>query len=498
MNQLSERYLNTGGDPRALPSYASLRDELSKRSHPARPDVSWPLVQKHCLALFEQNGVELQTLACYTQARMQLAGLSGLNEGLEILEALINYQWEVLWPPQAHARVEILTDLSRRLQKMMRTLPLSYSDLNLDQLYLAEEHLARLNKALQRREVKHLCQFDTLASLVQNIMIRLENHEEVNTDAVIPQAETEEAEEKTIVAPPPLVPPVDVTPSPVVRQEKVPQPVKAGVKKTVVRPSAVPPAGVTPSPVLTQEEAPDPVRWIYVAQPKVEVLKAMKPGAMAWRPFVAGLCVMLAAGGTVLLGWDKVFPPNPLLVQLQASVTPFATPLSPDELASLSPGTTLPENLVEQTQQQLAEIEKFGPDWPVEYGHQLVQQVKALKPEDDATKKLALMWQQQLNVAALSANDMSGWHQGMEQLQQLTAKLNALDSQRGKYITVSELKSVVYTATQAFNRSIPVEEQLRLFAATPSDIHRRQAEIALEQLQKRYFLLRQEQDAVTQ
>lgn len=67
--------LKTGGDPRTLPDYAALRDELSKLTHPARPDVNWQYVQRLCLSIFEQNGVELQTAAWYTLARTHLSGL---------------------------------------------------------------------------------------------------------------------------------------------------------------------------------------------------------------------------------------------------------------------------------------------------------------------------------------------------------------------------------------------------------------------------------------
>lgn len=96
MNDITPHKIKTGGDPRTLPDYAALRDELSKLTHPARPDVNWQYAEKLCLSLFEQNGVELQTAAWYTLARTHLAGLSGLNEGLAILEALISHQWGAL------------------------------------------------------------------------------------------------------------------------------------------------------------------------------------------------------------------------------------------------------------------------------------------------------------------------------------------------------------------------------------------------------------------
>ncbi|WNN54648.1 hypothetical protein RIN66_03600 [Hafnia alvei] len=51
--------LNSGGAPRTLPDYSTLREELSKLTHPARPDVNWRYAEKLRLSLFEQNGGEL-------------------------------------------------------------------------------------------------------------------------------------------------------------------------------------------------------------------------------------------------------------------------------------------------------------------------------------------------------------------------------------------------------------------------------------------------------
>lgn len=107
--------IKTGGDPRTLADYVTLREELSKLTHPARPDVNWRYVEKLCLSLFEQNGVQLQMAAWYTLTRTQLACLFGLNEGLAILEDLISHQWGKLWLQPVHARMEILSTLSQRL-----------------------------------------------------------------------------------------------------------------------------------------------------------------------------------------------------------------------------------------------------------------------------------------------------------------------------------------------------------------------------------------------
>ena len=92
----SEVKLKTGGDPRSLPDYAALRDEISKLTHPARPDVDWRYVETLCLRLYEHNGVELQTASWYTIARMHTTGLSGLNEGLALIAALTRHHWSVM------------------------------------------------------------------------------------------------------------------------------------------------------------------------------------------------------------------------------------------------------------------------------------------------------------------------------------------------------------------------------------------------------------------
>lgn len=86
--------VRTGSDPRSLSEFMALREEMSKLTHSARPDVNWKPVET--LALFKMNGVELQTGAWYTLARSHLARVSGMNEGLNILVVLLNHQWAQL------------------------------------------------------------------------------------------------------------------------------------------------------------------------------------------------------------------------------------------------------------------------------------------------------------------------------------------------------------------------------------------------------------------
>lgn len=131
------------------------------------------------------------------------------------------------------------------------------------------------------------------------------------------------------------------------------------------------------------------------------------------------------------------------------------------------------------------------------YGDRLVQQALTLWPEE--AKPLAQQWHKQISVAGLAESELNGWHQGMTQLQQLTNRLNALDEQKGKYMTVSELKSAVFAMSQSFSHTVPLEEQLRLLSILPagqpvSAGQLNQAEQHLQQLIASYALLKHQKE----
>lgn len=449
--------LKTGGDPRMQPDYVALRDELSKLTHPARPDVNWRYAEKLCLSLFEQNGVELQMVAWYTLVRTQLAGLFGLNEGLAILEALISHQWGTLWPQPVHARMEILSSLSQRLQQRMRSLPLNYSDLS--QLYRAEKLLTGLGEVLQRLELKHLSQLDTLRTLMHNSAVRLENSDGITTTG-------------------------------------------SNIQPGIVLPATV----MNDATASTRDFAGGPdedkpesaVKWVYVAQPEqqpnVEVLAAMPAPVKKWKSFVVGMCTMLVISIVSVWSWHFLHRPDPLQNQLAASLAPFPAPLTSEQLEMLRQQISLPQDLIAQTQHQLARLDKLPPDWDIAYSRKLIEQVQVLWPEQ--AKPLTQQWQKQLNATALPTEQLNGWHQGMMKLKQLSDRLNGLDEQKGKYMTVSELKSVVFSTMQSFNKSVPAEEQMRVLLQNPEReplpaAARAQLEMHLKQLTARYAVIQE-------
>ncbi|MDR7344971.1 type VI secretion system protein VasL [Pantoea alhagi] len=390
MYDITTHKIKTGGDPRTLADYAALREELSKLTHPARPDINWQYVEKRCLSLFELNGVELQTAAWYTLARTQLAGLFGLNEGLAILEAMISHQWGALWPQPVHARMDILSSLSQRLQQRMRSLSLTYSDLS--QLYRAEQLLTGLGDVLQRLELKHLSQLDTLRTLMHNSAVRLESSDDATRTG--PNLRSDRATERN------------------------------GAASSTRGLAGYPP-----------EDTPDrAVKWVYVAQPEhqanVEVQTAISTPVKKWKSFAAGMCSMLVISAVAVWSWQYLHRPDPLHTQFAASLAPLPVPLASEQLDMLRQQSPSSQMGMTQTEQQLARLGKLPPDWSITYSRKLTEQAQMLWPEQ--AKPLIQQWQQQLNAAALPTEQLNGWYQGMATLQKLSDRLNALDERKGE------------------------------------------------------------------
>ncbi|HBR7306776.1 TPA: VasL domain-containing protein [Klebsiella aerogenes] len=443
MTTYSERHLTTGGDPRTQADYAKLREEMQKLSHPARPDVNWRYAEQLCLSLFDRNGVDLQTAAWYTLARTQLAGLFGLNEGLAILETLITRQWGALWPQPVHARMEIVCGLSKRLQQALRTLTLAYADLS--ELYQAETHLKALDAALQRLELKHAGQLDVLVALIHNAAVRLENSDGI--------ARADNSQHAGVTVP--------------------------------------------GNAIIEVDESVERIKRVYIAPADTTAEMAtgcdLPSAVQRWRPFAAGMITMLLLTVATIWGWRVHNSSDQEQVQFAASLAPLPVALSAEQLRSFQPRSPSADKGILQTQQQLARLAELNPDWAIDDGERLVQQALTLWPEQAQT--LSRQWRQQLAAAALPVENLNGWHQGMKQLQQLAQRLDALDEQKGKYLTVSELKSAVFAMTQSFNRTVPVEEQLRQLAEMPqeqaqSSAQQHQAEQHLQQLITRYALLK--------
>lgn len=441
----------TGGDPRTLADFIALRAEMNKLSHPARPDINWPYAEQLARSLLEHHGADLQTVAWYTLARARLGGLAGINEGLTLMETLLVHQGKNLWPQALPVRTEIFRTLSKRLRQVIRTLNLTPEDV--ESLEQAERSLQSFDAALQRLEIAPENQLSDLRALLHSTATRFES---LDPAPALP------------AAPPVVVSAVQLS-GPLVSEEDV--------------------AKVEPVPELKRRPKAEPLAPPSPANRPVPVKASTPVPAPRWKPFIAGMVTMLAVSGIAIGGWlalRQTDLPSTAMTQQAGPLAdlPGATPLAPVDLR--------------QAQRQLDVLARLDPDWAISYGDRLVR--LALNRWPEQAKPLAQQWQRQLSAAALPAEHLTGWAEGMRQLQRLAGQLNALDEQKGKYLTVSELKTAVFAIMQSLNRAVPLEEQLRELAALPAGqpwpaARGSLAELHLQQLIVEYALLKRNQPA---
>lgn len=446
----SEVKLKTGGDPRSLPDYAALRDEISKLTHPARPDVDWRYVETLCLRLYEHNGVELQTASWYTIARMHTTGLSGLNEGLALIVALTRHHWSVMYSLNTHARLEIITGLFNRLQKTLRAMPPDDRD-NLPLLYQTETFLKELSDTLARYELKQSSKVALPEAMVKGYITRLEN-----------------------------------------------QPVQGEASSPVTLPAQV----LRSDAPDVQEHQPLPhSRLVYVvSETKAEPTPSIQKSPPTFlKPFLAGVCAALLAVSVAIPGWQFLTQPSPAEQQLRALLTSPPDALSADQMTQLSRTPSLLNHASEWitlSGQQITRLTELPLAYNLQRSAQLLQQLMVLFPDNPCVQEMVDNWQKSIRSRALPEEAMTGWNEGMTLLQQLAERLNRLDEHRGEYITVSELKTAVFSIMQVFNRHIPAEELLRRYGETQkqngSEHHKKQAETVLNQLRYRYQIINSE------
>lgn len=438
----------TGGDPCTYKEAGELQAEIGKLTHPARPDVDWQRVETLSLALFRQNGVELQTLVCYALARTKRQGLAGLVEALGSLEALLSQRWGDFWPVQVHSRVSLLSWLMERLQQALRTLDIQYQHLAL--IYRCEKHLEAMEKVLRQCELWHMTKLDVLAGQFRNMALRLER--------LAPQgAET------------------------AVTDNSAPQKEARGPENTKKSPAPDFPA----RPVAQTGEDKNPPAQIMGS-----------PRQRTWPVFIAGMVTMACLGGAGLWGWSQLNQPDALTHQIQISVMPLPVPLDPGELAKLDvkeKALLNRDKTIEASRAQLEQLDKQPPRWALELGYNQLRQLDALWPDNPQIQALNERWHKQRELYALPSDELKNYMQAQEQLQRLSTKLDELDERKGRYLTGSELKSAVFGIRRSL-QTPPLEELLRQLeeqkqAGDISPTLLTQIDTRMNQLLNRYVIL---------
>ncbi|NDJ57332.1 hypothetical protein GWD52_10065 [Enterobacteriaceae bacterium 4M9] len=462
--------MTVGGDPRGYSETETIREEMAKLSHPARPDVNWLRVEQSCQALFGKNGVDLRTAVFYTVARGHLAGLSGLNEGLGIVRTLISRHWAQMWPQQTHTRIELLSWLSGSVLQRLRALSLSYADLPV--IYQAEKELAQLCSTLQLLELKQLSRLEPIQLWLQQAAATLEQVDETSAGVPVSATPTASASQD---APLPPLPETRVSEKPL-RVPKKPVAQAADAARTSDAQDTQFERGT--SATLKQSSAIAPRR---------------NPG------FLAGFfCALLLSAIAALIIWwlARPAPQQALLEQVApvvtvdgvAEATRLKASLTTDEL------TQTREPWLKALDEKLALMATLPPLWKEQQGRELILAAQTLWPEAQAVAHIREREQQRREALAIPSKSLGDWHLAQQRLEALTQRLNALDERRGRWLTGSELKTAVFDIRQALDKTPPLEELLRQLeqqqaVGANTAALRKQIDDRFAQLLNRYALL---------
>ena len=326
---------------------------------------------------------------------MHTTGLSGLNEGLALIAALTRHHWSVMWPLNTHSRLEIITGLFNHLQKTLRAMPPDDRD-NLPLLYQTETFLKALSDTLARHELKQSSKVALPEAMVKGYITRLEN-----------------------------------------------QPVQGEVSSPV---TLLAQALRLEAPDVQEHQTLPHSRLVYVvSETKTEPTLFLQKSPLTFlKTFVTGVCTALLAVCVAIPGWQFLTQPSPAEQQLRALLTPSPDVLSADQMMQLS--RTLLNHASEWitlSGQQITRLTEFPPAYNLQRSVQLLQQLMVLFPDNPRVQEMVDNWQKSARSRALPEEAMTGWNEGMTRLQLLAERLNRPDEQRGKYMTVSELKTEV-------------------------------------------------------
>lgn len=387
----------TGSDPRGLPEFSALREEINKASHPSQPELNWKLVESLALTVFRANGVDLHTATYYTLARTRTQGLTGFCEGAELLAAMVSHDWDKFWPQDNHARTGMLDWFNTRTGNILRQ-QMSFSDADLPVLYRTERALQLICDKLQQVELKQKPHVENLLYFVQNTRKRFE-----------PQPKRQAGEQS-----------------------------QTTVRTLVYAPEGAPAAAeVTPPlpdlPDIRVEVHQDSTND---AEPTVRAT----PGYSV-RSFMAGVVCMAAI--TAVLWWWQVYPMQQQLAQVRDTAQGAATVW-----------LTTPD--LDNYGQRLQQISDASPLQPLETGTLMTRTADSRWPESLQQQQATAQWNTVLKTHAQSSPQMKGWQQARQNLREFADLMMQRETEQ-KGFTLSYIKTVTWQAERLLNQETPLE-----------------------------------------
>ncbi|UJR78601.1 type VI secretion system protein TssA [Sandaracinus amylolyticus] len=251
-----------GPDPRALPAYQSLREEIAKLESPAAGPCRWDVVEREATSVLAASK-DLSTAAYLAGALAQRRGVGGLALGTALLASLLE-RYDAFHPARPRARANALVWFLDRAEQQAGALQVGAGD---------RAHLVAMESALSA--------------------LRQHAAERLGDDAPGTHRLAEALQRLTMSLPPeaPAPPPVVAPPAAV----------QAAAAPPSVTPVAPPPAPVimpSPAPSAAEEPSKIPQFLVQVGSSLVSTAKSVRAASpsdlSALRLFFAGLHLPIA------------------------------------------------------------------------------------------------------------------------------------------------------------------------------------------------------------
>ncbi|NPE50568.1 hypothetical protein E0I03_05135 [Dickeya dadantii] len=439
--QDAQQALKVGRDPRMLPEYEALRAEINKLSHASRPEVDWMRVHDMATAIFEKQGVDLQTAIYFTLARSRLAGLNGFTEGCEFLANLIVTQWENFWPPvhQERARIEILDWFIARISEVIRQYAISHEHKRL--VYRCERALQLMSEKLHNSGLSRIPRVENLLHFIEGY-----THLFDETEIVIVSDDQTLKKQQDMQIPPMVFFQSDMEPGGMASAAAAAQPalpsgsILVGREKGQMKPTVL----------------------------KIEAHRKQKP---AWFWFVCGVltCALPVAAVSGWQYWQDQKTEALALLQQPA----YALPAAPDHNDIRRVRIVLGEQklqgmegeLINRYQAQLEQVKNASPFYLFQYGEGLKGVMQQLYPDSLAVKEMDRQWQIALDrQQGDKPPRVSGYEQARAGVGDTLQQLLDLEKQR-RTVTISYLKSQLYDIQKDLASDVPFGLRLRTLEA---------------------------------